>query len=102
MLNKDALKGITVLDLSRLLPGPYCSMILADHGARVITVEDKRFASDGLFMDMIYRNKEHITLDLKTEEGKEIFFHLAKKMDIIMEQFRPGVVHKLGVDYESC
>jgi len=101
MLNKGALKGITVLDLSRLLPGPYCSMILADHGARVIAVEDKRFIADGLFMDLVYRNKEHMTLNLKTEEGKEIFFHLAREADIVMEQFRPGVVHKLGVDYES-
>jgi crotonobetainyl-CoA:carnitine CoA-transferase CaiB-like acyl-CoA transferase len=57
MQNQGSLKGITVLDLSRLLPGPYASMILADHGARVISVEDKRFLADGLFMTTVNRNK---------------------------------------------
>jgi crotonobetainyl-CoA:carnitine CoA-transferase CaiB-like acyl-CoA transferase len=51
MVTKGALNGITVIDLSRLLPGPYCSMILADHGARVIAVENKRFMADGLFFN---------------------------------------------------
>ncbi len=101
MSNKGALSGITVLDLSRLLPGPYCSMILADHGARVIAVEDKKFLADGLFLNLINRNKEHISLNLKTEEGKKIFFSLAQKADILIEQFRPGVVDRLGVDYAS-
>lgn len=101
MLNAGALEGLTVLDLSRLLPGPYCSMILADHGARVIAVEDKKFLDDGLFLNLINRNKEHISLNLKTEEGKKIFFQLAKEADILIEQFRPGVVKRLGVDYES-
>jgi crotonobetainyl-CoA:carnitine CoA-transferase CaiB-like acyl-CoA transferase len=77
--NNAALSGLTVLDLSRLLPGPYCSMILADHGARVIAVEDKRYISDGHFVNMLYRNKEHIALDLKTQKGKEIFFKLAER-----------------------
>ena len=71
---KGALSGVTVIDLSRLLPGPYCSMILADHGARVIAIEDKRFLADGLFMNTVNRNKEHMILNLKTEAGKEIFF----------------------------
>ncbi len=101
MTKSGALSGITVLDLTRLLPGPYCSMILADHGARVIAVEDKRFMADGLFMNTVYRNKEHISLDLKTEKGKEIFFKLAKKADILTEGFRPGVTARLGVDYDS-
>ena len=99
MPKKGALSGIKVLDLSRLLPGPYCSMILADHGARVIAIEDKRFMDDGLFFGQIYRNKEHMSLNLKPEEGKEIFFRLAKDADVILEGFRPGVVQKLGVDY---
>jgi crotonobetainyl-CoA:carnitine CoA-transferase CaiB-like acyl-CoA transferase len=96
-----ALSGIKVLDLSRLLPGPYCSMILADHGARVIAVEDKRFKSDGLFLTTVNRNKEHISLNLKTEEGKEIFFQLVKDSDVLLEGFRPGVVKKLGIDYDT-
>jgi crotonobetainyl-CoA:carnitine CoA-transferase CaiB-like acyl-CoA transferase len=96
-----ALSGITVIDLSRLLPGPYCSMILADHGARVIAVEDKRFLADGLFFNLINRNKEHMSLNLKTDQGREIFFRLLEKADVLMEGFRPGVVDRLGVDYKT-
>jgi len=101
MANDGALKGITVLDLSRLLPGPYCSMILADHGARVIAVESRRFMSDGLFLKPVNRNKEHLSLDLKTDEGKEIFNQLAAKADVLIEGFRPGVVERLGIDYKT-
>jgi crotonobetainyl-CoA:carnitine CoA-transferase CaiB-like acyl-CoA transferase len=99
--NFGALNGITVVDLSRLLPGPYCSMILADHGARVIAVEDKRFLADGLFLNLINRNKEHMSLNLKTEKGKEIFFRLIQNADVVLEGFRPGVVERLGVGYET-
>jgi len=101
MTAEGALSGITVIDLSRLLPGPYCSMILADHGARVIAIEDKRFLADGLFLDTVNRNKEHMTLNLKTEEGKGIFQRLVKRADVVLEGFRPGVVAKLGVDYST-
>ncbi len=101
MSNEGALAGITVLDLSRLLPGPYCSMMLADHGARVIAIEDKRFIADDLFITTVNRNKEHMSLNLKTLEGKEIFFRLVEKADILLEGFRPGVVHRLGIDYDT-
>ena len=101
MPKPGALNGITVIDLSRLLPGPYCSMILADHGARVIAVESKRFLADGLFFNIINRNKEHMSLNLKTEQGREIFFRLIQKADVVLEGFRPGVVDTLGVGYES-
>jgi len=101
MSNTGALSGITVIDLSRLLPGPYCSMILADHGARVIAVEDKRFLADGLFFNLVNRNKEHMSLNLKTEKGKEIFFRLIQNADVVLEGFRPGVVDRLGVGYET-
>ena len=100
MPKPGALSGITVIDLSRLLPGPYCSMILADHGARVIAIEDKRFLADGLFLNIINRNKEHMTLNLKEPEGKKIFFQLAEKADIVLEGFRPGVMDRLGVGYD--
>jgi crotonobetainyl-CoA:carnitine CoA-transferase CaiB-like acyl-CoA transferase len=96
-----ALEGVTVLDISRLLPGPFCSMILADHGARVISVEDKRFQADNLFLNTIYRNKEHVSLNLKAPEGLEIFFALLERADVLLEGFRPGVVERLGVDYQS-
>ncbi len=101
MPKNGALSGIKVLDLSRLLPGPYCSMILADHGARVIAIEDRRFMDDGLFISQVYRNKEHMSLNLKTEEGKNIFFRLLNDADVILEGFRPGVVQRLGVDYDT-
>jgi crotonobetainyl-CoA:carnitine CoA-transferase CaiB-like acyl-CoA transferase len=100
MFEPGALSGITVIDLSRLLPGPYCSMILADHGARVIAIESKQFIADGLFFNTINRNKEHMSLNLKTAEGKQIFFQLIEKADVLLEGFRPGVVDRLGVDYQ--
>ncbi|MCP3955757.1 MAG: CoA transferase [Desulfobacterales bacterium] len=102
MTTQGALSGVTVLDLSRLLPGPFCSMILADHGARVIAIEDKKqYAKDGLFLPNVCRNKEHMTLDLKSDAGREIFTRLVKDADVILEGFRPGVVKRLGVDYDT-
>jgi crotonobetainyl-CoA:carnitine CoA-transferase CaiB-like acyl-CoA transferase len=101
MKNKGALAGITVIDLSRLLPGPYCSMILADHGARVIAVEDRKFLADGMFFHSVNRNKEHMALNLKHPQGREIFYRLVKACDVVIEGFRPGVVRRLGVDYDS-
>jgi crotonobetainyl-CoA:carnitine CoA-transferase CaiB-like acyl-CoA transferase len=93
-----ALAGITVIDLSRLLPGPYCSMILADHGARVIAIESKQFIADGLFFNTINRNKEHMSLNLKTTEGKQIFFQLIEKADVVLEgfPFRDRVGHDVN------
>lgn len=96
-----ALAGLKVIDMSRLLPGPFCSMILADHGARVIAVESRRFADDGLFFETVYRNKEHMSLNLKTDRGREIFSRLMRDADVFMEGFRPGVARRLGIDYDS-
>jgi len=96
-----ALEGIEVIDLSRMLPGPYCSMILADHGARVIAIEDKRFMADDIFLSPVNRNKDHMTLNLKTKEGHDIFFKLIRDADVLMEGFRPGVTKRLGIDYET-
>jgi crotonobetainyl-CoA:carnitine CoA-transferase CaiB-like acyl-CoA transferase len=96
-----ALSGITVIDLSRLLPGPYCTMLLADHGARVLAVEDPRYRDSGEFVAPVYRNKRHMTLNLKSDTGREIFFKLVKNADVVVEGFRPGVVKRLGVDYAS-
>lgn len=96
----EPLRGIKVVDLSRLLPGPYCSSILANYGADVICIEDRRYQPEPR-IDMLYWNKRHMVLNLKTDEGKEIFFVLAKKADVVIEQFRPDVVKSLGVDYES-
>lgn len=100
--NCSALTGVTVLDLSRLLPGPFCSMILADHGADVIAIEDKKqYAADGLYLPTVNRNKRHMALDLKPEAGKAVFLRLLKSADVVIEGFRPGVAKRLGIDYES-
>lgn len=95
------LSGIRVIDLSRLLPGPYATMILADHGADVIAIEDPRYAVEALEGNMVNRNKRHMTLNLKSEKGREIFFTLVKDADVLVEGFRPGVTRRLGVDYKS-
>ena len=96
-----ALQGISIIDLSRMLPGPYCSMILADHGARVIAIEDKRFEADDLYLSPVNRNKDHMTLNLKSKEGHDIFFKLIQDADVLMEGFRPGVTKRLGIDYKT-
>jgi len=96
-----ALQGVIIIDLSRMLPGPYCSMILADHGARVIAIEDKRFEADDLYLSPVNRNKDHMTLNLKSKEGQNIFFKLLHNADVLMEGFRPGVTKRLGIDYET-
>ena len=93
------LEGLKVLDLSRLLPGPYCSMILADFGAEVLRIEDRRFEEEGAGMPTVMRNKRHMTLNLKHPKGKEIFYALAKDSDVVLEGFRPGVTERLEIGY---
>lgn len=107
-----ALSGIKVLDLSRLLPGPYCSLMLADYGAEVIKIEEPGYgdyirwgkpAIEGIGARhlTINRNKKSVELNLKTEEGREIFEKMAEKADVILESFRPGVMERLGISYEE-
>jgi len=96
-----ALDGIKVLDLSRLFPGPYCSMILADLGADVLRIEDRRFEGEGQGMPTVMRNKRHMTLNLKHPQGLGIFCQMARKADVILEGFRPGVTDRLGIGYEK-
>jgi len=108
------LEGIVVIDLARMLPGPYASMILADLGAEVIRVEDPRYPygspppffqkgryRESAFNSVIMRNKKSIALNLKKEEAQEIFYKLVERADIILETFRPKVTEKLKVDYET-
>ncbi len=105
-----ALAGLTVVDLSRLLPGPYCSMMLADLGADVIKVEEPgrgdylrdfppKANKEGAMYLAINRNKKSLTLNLKTEQGREILFELVRKADVLLEGYRPGVMKKLGLGY---
>jgi formyl-CoA transferase len=107
-----ALEGITVLDLTRVLAGPFCGMILADMGANVIKIEEPGKGDDSRqFVPFINgessyymnlnRNKRGITLNLKDPKGKEIFLKLVKKADVVLENFRTGVMDKLGFSYED-
>ena len=106
------LQGLRVLDLTNVLAGPYCSMVLGDMGADVIKVEntDKGDTSrnfepqvngESYCFAVLNRNKKSISLDLKSPEGKKIALALAERADIVLENFRPGVVKRMGLDYES-
>lgn len=105
------LAGIRVLDLSRLLPGPFCSLLLGDLGADVVKIEDPQggdyirwmppHAKEvGVTFHALNRNKKSVTLNLKTEEAREIFRKLAARADVVLESFRPGVMERLGIGYE--
>ena len=107
-----ALSGVRVLDLTRVLAGPYCGMLLADMGAEVIKIEVPKKGDDsrsfGPFVNgesayymNLNRNKKGITLNLKAEKGKEIFLDLVREADIVLENFRPGTMEKLGLGYED-
>jgi crotonobetainyl-CoA:carnitine CoA-transferase CaiB-like acyl-CoA transferase len=98
-----ALDGLRVLEIGRLLPGNFCTTLLADHGADVVVMEAPRFRDDSVVgnVPMVRRNKRHLALDLKSDRGKKIFFELAADADVVMEGFRPGVTTRLGVGYEA-
>ncbi len=115
-----ALEGINVLDLSRLAPGPFCSMLLGDLGADVTLIEappealpsggrrgplpaaaDDESAQRGTAFNALGRNKRSIVLNLRKEEARQVFYRLARTADVVLEGFRPGVVKRLGVDYET-
>jgi len=103
-----ALEGIKVLDLSRTVPGPFCTMVLADMGADVIKIDAPGYQMGMLpdqekqaAYDFLSRNKKSIVLNLKTEEARGVFRKLATEADVVMEAFRPGVTKKLGVDYDT-
>src|SRR3954453_10841212 len=112
----SALEGIRVLDLSRLLPGGFCFLLLADFGAEVLKVEDtgmgdyirwsppyyegaEESAKSALFLSL-NRGKRSIRLNLKHEKGKEVLLKLVREYDVVLESFRPGVLDRLGVGYE--
>jgi len=95
-----ALSRYRMLDLSRQLPGPYCSLLLADLGMDVLTVSAPTDPM-GLGVPMLARNKRSLTLNLKSAEGRDIFHRLAKDADVVLEGGRPGGAKKLGVDYET-
>ncbi|MFA4915750.1 MAG: CaiB/BaiF CoA-transferase family protein [Syntrophales bacterium] len=107
-----ALEGIKILDLSRLLPFNYCTMMLADLGAEVLKVEEPgigdymrtmppRLKKENPLFLMANRNKKSMTLNLRDEKGKEVLRKLIKEYDVLFESFRPGVMDRLGLGYES-
>ena len=105
------LEGVTVLDLTRMLAGPYGSMLLADLGAEVIKVEDPAggdpvramgppfLNGESAYFISINRNKKSLTLDLTQPRGREVFLRLVQTADVVLDNFRPGIPEKLGVDY---
>ena len=113
------LAGVTVLDLTRLAPGPFCTMILGDLGAEVIRVQEpgpptgRRAAQAGAAgtqmagaggvsaYNALHRNKKSIGLNLKDPEAREVFYKLARKADVLVEEMRPGVAKRLGIDYDT-
>ena len=107
------LKGIRVLDLTHVLAGPFCTQILGDLGAEVIKIErpgvgdptrrmpPHTMKDQSLYFMSLNRNKKSLTLDLKAPEGKEIFYGLTRKTDVVMNNFTPGTMEKLGLGYED-
>ena len=107
------LDGIMVLDLTRVLSGPYCTMLLADMGARVVKIEQPGKGDDtrawgppflegeSAYFLSINRNKESVTLDFKHPEGRAILDRLVARADVVVENFRPGTLGKLGLDYRA-
>jgi crotonobetainyl-CoA:carnitine CoA-transferase CaiB-like acyl-CoA transferase len=106
------LDGVRVLDLTRLLPGDYCTMLLGDMGAEVIKIEEPSLGDyirwipplikgQSVYHLMLNRNKKSVKLNLKSEKGKEIFYKLVERSDVVIECFRPGVAKRLGIDYKS-
>ena len=109
---KGPLSGILVVDLSRILAGPYCTLLMAEMGARVIKVEPPKGGDDarayGPFVNgkstyfaSVNRGKESIALDLKNDEHRRIFEKLLEKADVVVENFRPGTMEKLGYGWET-
>ncbi|MDX2093206.1 MAG: CaiB/BaiF CoA-transferase family protein [Kofleriaceae bacterium] len=108
----DALTGIRVLDLSRLLPGPFLTMVLADMGADVVKIEDPRVGDylrafppakggvSGRYL-AVNRGKRSLALDLKQPAARDAFLKLVEQADVVVESFRPGVMAKLGLAYET-
>lgn len=111
-MKAQPLRGSRILDLSRLLPGPFCTLLLADLGAEVIKVEDVAGGDYGRFMApfvgdvsayflALNPGKKSLAVNLKTGPGREIFLKLAATADVILESFRPGTVDRLGIGYEA-
>ncbi|UCD91587.1 MAG: CoA transferase [Methanobacteriota archaeon] len=110
---KPLLDGVRILDMSQMLAGPYCTMLLADLGAEVIKIESPgegdrirqmgiyRIGGQSAYFLSINRNKKSVTLNLKSERGRELFYELVKRSDVVFDNLRPATLEKLGASYEE-
>ena len=106
------LEDVKILDLSHALAGPFCSTMLGDFGAQVVKVEvpgagdiarawgPPFYNTETAYFVSLHRNKKSIEIDLKTEAGKELFFRLVERFDVILENYRVGTLDKLGLSYD--
>ncbi len=115
--NNSLLSGVRVVDLSTVLAGPYCTMLLGDMGAEIIKIENPKggiFAGDfsrvpaqyhvggiGAYFLAVNRNEKSVALDLGSEKGREVFHDLVRVSDVVFDNSRPGVLPKIGADYET-
>src|SRR5512139_4137053 len=109
-MRKGALNGIRVIDMTRVLAGPYCTLLLGDMGAEIIKIEvpghgdDSRkyppfIGTESAYFMNLNRNKKSLVLNLKDPRGQEVFLNLVKHSDVILENFRPGTMDDLGIGY---
>ena len=108
------LEDVKVLDLSHALAGPYCSTMLADYGAQVIKIEPPGSGDiargwgtpmpggETAYFVSVHRNKQSVVLDLKHPQGKETFLRMVERCDVVLENFRVGVISRLGIGYETA
>ena len=109
-MTRQPLTGVKVLDFSTLLPGPLCTLLLAEAGANVLKVEkpgsgddmrsyNPKSGDDSVNFGLLNRGKRSIAVDLKSEEGQKSILSLIAEADVLVEQFRPGVMHRLGLGF---
>jgi crotonobetainyl-CoA:carnitine CoA-transferase CaiB-like acyl-CoA transferase len=112
-IRRGALDGIRVIDVSHVMAGPFCAMLLADLGADVIKIEPPAgdiarawgppfYGTEPSYVISLHRNKQSVVIDFKHAEGKELFFKLVERADVVLENYRVGVIDKLGLGYEAA
>src|SRR5919108_2537598 len=111
---KTPLEDVNILDLSHALAGPFCSTLLGDFGAQIVKIEVPEvgdiarawgppfYNTEAAYFVSLHRNKKSIEIDLKKEMGKELFFRLVEAFDVVLENFRVGTLHRLGIEYEKA
>ena len=112
--NKGPLSDMKILDCTQVMAGPFCTMLLADMGATVVKIENPDGGDDtrgwppfyeggeSSYFQSVNRNKKSLTLDLKSDEGKKILTELIKQSDVLIQNFRPGAIERLGFGWDIC